>query len=247
MIITCYIEAPEASAQDITTTHVFLRRFLFRQSFFPLDWWVLTASRQSSTILNRRLEEQQHVNDKQNDKIVLANQEIRTTRQILSTHTDLILDLTKSATHAATQEHTEDLKDLMLKILKANLQIYDIVLAMQGTMPHQIERQKPVLFLDACGRLSPIHLEFINSAEAFLAVLKVRFRDCGLRKIERKQFALEDTRTKRAIDLQWPWHQCLLPGQNIDMSMIFSSAETVGSTCPGCRYEGTVAGAYDVE
>ena len=105
--------------------------------------------------------------------MVLANQEIKTNQQILNTHTDLILSLTKLVTNASTHEHTEELKNLMLKVLKANLQVFDIVRAMQGTMSHQIERQQPVLFLDACGRLSPIHLEFINSAEAFLVVLKI--------------------------------------------------------------------------
>ena len=178
---------------------------------------------------------------------MLANQGIKTNRQILNTHTDLILSLTKLITNGATHEHTEELKDLMLKVLKANLEVFDIVRTMQGTMSQQIERQQPVLFLDACGRLSPIHLEFINSAEAFLAVLKTRFKDYGLQRIERKQFALEESQIKRAIDLRRPWHQCFLPGQRIDMSMIFTRAKTPGSTCPSCLYESTIDMNHEVE
>ena len=185
--------------------------------------------------------------------MALANQGIKTNQQILNTHTDLILSLTKLVTNATTHEHTEELKDLMLKVLKANLQVFDIVRAMQGTMSHQIERQQPVLFLDACGRLSPIHLEFINSAEAFLAVLKTRFKDYGLQMIEREQFALEESQTKRAVDLRRPWHQCFLPGQKIDMSMIFTQsmiftrAETPGSTCPGCQCESIIDTSHEIE
>lgn len=135
----------------------------------------------------------------------------------------------------------------MLKILKTNLQLYDIILSMQANLPQQMERQQPVLFLDACGRLSPVHLEFITSAEAFLAVLKIRFQDAGLRKIEKGQFALEETRSKRQIDLRRPWQTCLLPGQKIDMSMIFSRVESARFTCPGCQHEAGSKTTQDVE
>ena len=56
-------------------------------------------------------------------------------------------------------------------------------------------------FVEGEGRLAnkmaPFHLEFINSKEAFLAVLKVRFQQCGvtpkgLRKIDRFEFILCD-------------------------------------------------------
>lgn len=135
----------------------------------------------------------------------------------------------------------------MVEVLRTNLQLYDMVLSLQANLPQQIERQRPVLFLDACGYLSPVHLEFITSAEAFLAVLKVRFKDAGLQKIERGQFALENAQTKRAVDLKRPWHLCMLPGQRIDMSMIFSESDVLGSTCPGCQRENTNAATEDVE
>ena len=135
----------------------------------------------------------------------------------------------------------------MLKVLKTNLQIYDMVLSLQRTLPRQVERERPVELLDACGRLCPVHLEFITSAEAFLAVLKVRFKDTGLQKIERGQFALENTLTKQMVDLQRPWHICMQPGQKINMSMVFSQAETTQSTCPGCQYENSKANTEDVE
>ena len=135
----------------------------------------------------------------------------------------------------------------MLKVLKSNLEIYELVFNMQANLPKQIERQQPVLFLDACARLSPFHLEFITSAEAFLAVLKVKFKDAGLRKIEKGQFTLEEASTKRTIDLGRPWHVCFLPGQKVDMSMIFSLLNPAESTCPGCQHRSEIENTQDVE
>lgn len=58
----------------------------------------------------------------------------------------------------------------MLKVLRTNLEMYDMIFRLQTNLAPQIERERPVILLDACGRLCPVHLEFINSAEAFLAV-----------------------------------------------------------------------------
>lgn len=149
--------------------------------------------------------------------------------------------------NTATQEDTEDLKDLVLKIVKSNLQIYNLMLSMHTKLPHQVERQQPVMFLDACGRLSPIHLEFITSAEAFLAVLKVQFQDLGVRKIERGQFVLEEAQTKRTIDLRRPWESCFLPGQRIEMSMVFTQLGTPKSSCPSCQCEASTDPAEAIQ
>ena len=208
---------------------------------------LLIASRQTSIIQSRKLSQQQEDGDQRDDQIARNNERIQANQQMLNTHTDLILTLTKIATNAATHEHTQDLKELMLKILKTNLQIYDMVINIQSTLPQQVERERPVLFLDACGRLSPVHLEFITSTEAFLAVLKVRFKDTGLQKIEKGQFVLEEARTKQQVDLRRPWHMCFLPGQKIDMSMLFSLTTTATATCPGCQYESLGDPAMDVE
>lgn len=135
----------------------------------------------------------------------------------------------------------------MLRVLKTNLQVYDMVLNLLKNLPQQIERERPVELLDAFGRVCPVHLEFITSAEAFIAVLKIRFKDAGLRKIERRQFALENAKTKRMIDLKKPWSMCMLPGQKVDMSMIFSQDEIPRSTCPGCQHENTDAKTGDIE
>lgn len=70
--------------------------------------------------------------------------------------------------------------------------------------------------------------------QAFVAVLKVRFKDIGLRKIEKGQFVLEDTRRKKAISLKSSWSTVVRPGQHISMSMIFRQQQTVRGSCPSC-------------
>ncbi|KAF8846634.1 hypothetical protein BDZ45DRAFT_755822 [Acephala macrosclerotiorum] len=106
----------------------------------------------------------------------------------------------------------------------------------QATVPPQVLFQAPVTFLDALGRLAPIQLDFITSAEAFIAVIKIRFRNIGLKKIEQEEYLLSDPHRKRKLDLKLPWETVMTPGQRVEMSMIFSKEE-MQTTCPTCRKE----------
>ena len=184
---------------------------------------------------------------KDGEQLAVVNQGIRTTHQTLTSHTDLLVSIAQVASRASTQENNRELQEIMLRMLKTNLEIYDLMLKLQTDLPRQVERERPVTLQDACGRFCPVHLDFIDSAEAFIAVLKVRFKDVGLQKVERGQFALENAQTKRPIDLQKPWRTCMLPGQRIDMSMIFSQAGLPGATCPGCHCNNTTTNSSEVE
>jgi hypothetical protein len=115
--------------------------------------------------------------------------------------------------------------------------MFNALKGIQNAIPPQILLQKPVMFLDALDRLAPIHLEWINSREAFLAVLKVRFKNVGRRMIEDGKFALQATKTKRDINLERPWEVCMKPGQEYDMSMLFQDPGSGDMTtvCTGCR------------
>ncbi|KAL9597176.1 MAG: hypothetical protein Q9179_004356 [Wetmoreana sp. 5 TL-2023] len=114
---------------------------------------------------------------------------------------------------------------------------------LQLELPPQVTLQKPVTLLDACGKVSAFHLDFINCAEAFLAVLKIRFKqhgveERGLKMLDDSQFVLEDIRGK--LDLTKPWLQIMRPNQKVDMSMIFQRG-VPWSVCPGCMNENDVA------
>jgi hypothetical protein len=106
----------------------------------------------------------------------------------------------------------------------------------ERTLPAQVLWQQPILFLDAINRFMPLNLECINSLEAFLAVLQVKFRGLGEEKIRKREFCLQDSATKDLIDISSrPWDCCFYPGQAIEMSMTFEHASSTASTiCAAC-------------
>ena len=56
----------------------------------------------------------------------------------------------------------------LLSCRRINLQIFQTVLNIQNfvmRLPGQIDRQQPVYFTDAFGKVAPFHLEFVTSAE----------------------------------------------------------------------------------
>jgi len=129
---------------------------------------------------------------------------------------------------------THQNKQLMQSIenLKAMLQSQTVV-------PPQVLLQQPVIFLDPFGKTAPFHLEFVDSSECFIAVLKARFskagvKTAGLSKLENHDFLIQDSRRKRPIDLEKNWSSVFRPGQNVDMSMVFHRFACPPSTCPVC-------------
>lgn len=113
------------------------------------------------------------------------------------------------------------------------------MLQVQSMVPAQVLLQPPVILLDAFGKLAPFHLDFIDSSEAFLSVLKIRFRKAGarpygLQKLDRGEFSIQETGQQRAIDIAKPWEAVFKPGQRVDMSMVFNRM-TSRSKCPGCN------------
>ena len=68
---------------------------------------------------------------------------------------------------------------------------------LQMALPPQVLLQNPVTLLDACGKVSAFHLDFTNSTAAFIAVLKVRFKQegvgsVGIQMLENFEFVLQD-------------------------------------------------------
>lgn len=109
----------------------------------------------------------------------------------------------------------------------------------QVTLPPQILLQQPVFLLDAFGKVSPFHLEFIDSSECFIAVMKARFSNAGVKaeglsKLDNLEFVVEDTRRKKSVDLSKPWDRVFRPGQQVDMRMIFHRFACPPNTCPSC-------------
>ena len=82
--------------------------------------------------------------------------------------------------------------------------------------------------------------------QALVAVLRIRFKTIGLQKIETGQFALEDTRRKKDLDLTEPWTKVVRPGQHIGMSMIFRLEEAPTTRCPNCGKQNQGSNTEDI-
>jgi len=149
-----------------------------------------------------------------------------TLQRIISSDNDPTSDKDKS-----------ELRGIMREVQQSNVEIYRMVLKMQSSIPAPVEDQKPVYFLDACDCPARIDLTWINSWEAFFAVLSVRFRQRGLKIVEKKRFILQDAHSDRLININCPFSGCFIPGRKISMDACFDENEHVRSCCPSCRYQ----------
>ncbi|CAD6571375.1 MAG: hypothetical protein ASARMPRED_004482 [Alectoria sarmentosa] len=141
-------------------------------------------------------------------------------------------DLLQNLLQIATQnQSTQDTLKQNRQMMQAKLDDIASMLRINQAIPAQVLLSAPVVLLDARGRCTPFNLEFIDSAEAFMAVLKVRFKDIGLRKIENGEFALEDTRRKRSLSLSDTWSTVVRPGQHISMSSDKTEIECANIAC----------------
>ena len=125
------------------------------------------------------------------------------------------------------------------KQLMQSIEDMRMMLQMQAHVPPQVMLQQPVTFLDPFGKTAPFHLDFIDSSECFMAVLKARFSSAGvssagLSKLDNHEFLIQDSRRKRPIDLKKNWSSVFRPGQYVNMSMIFHRFACPPSTCPVC-------------
>ena len=105
------------------------------------------------------------------------------------------------------------------------------------------------MLLDAFGKIAPFHLDFIDSLDTFVAVLKIRSRNAGvqhagLRKIHNRELYIRDSNRRMKIDVTRPWISVFRAGQNVDMSMVYRRRLTP-STCPECGYQSELDGGYE--
>ncbi|KAL9107385.1 MAG: hypothetical protein Q9187_008433 [Circinaria calcarea] len=190
-------------------------------------------------------------------------QEQESCRQILeATHvTTTTIHAGMVSTRAIINESSIRQEDLFQRLMLSNQQLTREVVQLQGMLqlqhelklekqiPPQILLQRPVVLLDACGKVAPFHLEFINSMEAFVAVLKVRFKQNGvsargLKKLDRLEFELHDQ--QHELPVTGRWEKIFKPGQKVDMSMVFRHYGLQDS-CPSCRVENEGIGDHGKE
>jgi len=150
-------------------------------------------------------------------------------------------------------------KTTVSKIFFINVATYRMVLDLKASLPGYAERSlfsEPFVLEDDIGRICPVHLQCISSWEALSAVLEARFRGIqGHKWIQDGNWALQDHLTGREISRKRNWEGAFLPGQRVDMSMLFHSETDVKSpaqapisnqaACPRCQAD--VLGSRDAE
>lgn len=140
---------------------------------------------------------------------------------------------------------TIEQRRFFMVILQQNKQLLHSIedmrtmLRTQTAVPPQVLLQQPVILLDPFGKIAPFHLDFIDSLECFMAVLKARFgkagaTPAGTSKLINGDFVIQDTQRRQPIDLSKNWTSVFRPGQNVDMSMVFHRFACPPCTCPAC-------------
>ncbi|KAL9083194.1 MAG: hypothetical protein Q9159_005916 [Coniocarpon cinnabarinum] len=155
------------------------------------------------------------------------------------------------------QQLGSKLMDMMTNIQTSTLNICANVRSLNDRMSELCSQvllmEAPIVLIDSHGRRMPMHLQFINSWEAFDAVMEVRFRGSrGHRKIMNKEYALADSKSGLDVERHRPWDSCFTPRQQVNMDMMFQSAELKMSSrtvCLRCSYDShlsqTLADAFE--
>jgi hypothetical protein len=158
------------------------------------------------------------------------------------------------------------IKATVTNILFINVATYKAVLALPNLLPSHLERSlinEPFVLEDAIGRMSPVHLQFISSWAAFEAVLETRFRGIqGYEKVVNGKWTLQDHATGRDIPRTSCWEGTFLPGQRVDMSLLFERETTINQfdscgeagrdsnssdACPRCQADVMESGNTDIQ
>lgn len=132
-----------------------------------------------------------------------------------------------------------EVKEHLGKLFILNVDIYRTVIRIQAALSYVDRGPQLEAFIleDAIGRTAPVTLQFITSWEALDGVLETRFRNLqGHAKIVSKEFVLQERITRRDVSRDGPWEGAILPGQKIEMSIVFTDARNDKQTsCPGCQ------------
>ncbi|OBT45081.1 hypothetical protein VE00_05174 [Pseudogymnoascus sp. WSF 3629] len=175
-----------------------------------------------------------------NGKVSISEDQYLMLQQILqqqASHYQFLLE-SQSRSHRLLHQQSRNAQliadaqfqnQLLMSSLNASLE----QITLQNEIPPQVLLQRPMVFRDALDRVTPVHLDFIDSAEAFLAVLKIRFKEIGSEKLDRNEYTLTDDKQNRNLDIRKPWCSVMKPGQHVSMSMIFDT-RFQQNICPGC-------------
>ena len=127
--------------------------------------------------------------------------------------------------------------------MKANIEIYALLLRIQSSMPKQLNNGDQIHFEDVLGRTKTLPYEYFRHWEVFESMLRCEFRGFpGEAKVLQGQYLLmNSTLTKDKIDRD-AWQQRVFPGTRVKMSVLMQNLGATSGLCPRPSCNGKVDG-----
>ena len=127
--------------------------------------------------------------------------------------------------------------------MKANIEIYALLLRIQSSMPKQLNNGDQFHFEDVLGRTKNLPYEYFRHWEVFESMLRCEFRGFpGEAKVLQGQYLLlGSTLEKDQIDKD-AWRQRVFPGSRVKMSILMQDLGVTSGFCPRPSCNGRVDG-----
>lgn len=130
--------------------------------------------------------------------------------------------------------------------MKANMEIYALLLKIQSSMPKQLNEGDKIHFEDVLGRTKTLPYEYFRHWEVFESMLRCEFKGIpGEEKVSQGQYLLMNgTSTKNRIEGE-AWQQRVFPGTKVKMSVIMQKIGATSGFCPRSNCDGKVSGSRE--
>ena len=128
------------------------------------------------------------------------------------------------------------------KNMKANMEIYALLLKIQTSIPQGIfaSRQDSVHFEDVLGRKKLLPYDYFRHWDVFDSMLRCEFKDLpGEQKVIRGDYVMMDSQVQGVTIGKEAWQRMVFPGTKIKMSVVLEAFQVVGF-CPRPNCPGTV-------
>ena len=133
--------------------------------------------------------------------------------------------------------------------VKANMEIYALLLRMQSIMPQGVGNGDKIYFVDVLGRTKALPYEYFHHWEVFESMLRCEFKGLpGEQKVLRNQYLLWSGLTSEGYIGSDTWHQMVFPESKVKMSVLMDSLGAHSGQCPrpGCHGTAVVNRAMSV-
>ena len=128
--------------------------------------------------------------------------------------------------------------------MKANLEIYALLLKIQSSMPKQLVHGDQFHFEDVLGRTKALPYEYFRHWDVFESMLRCEFKGVpGEAKVLQGQYLLiNSTSEKDQIDRD-VWQQRVFPGTKVKMSVLLQNLAATSGVCPRPNCNGKLDGS----